>query len=164
MPDGKPMLEMNALAGNSGVKVVLRIPIKGTRNIGYIEYTRLYYNNRGADVQNNEGGMTEFKFTGFIMPLVKFNNEDDAIFNVSCIQSVTNRIDFQFFKGDERLQFKNRTCRNEDQQIMNKADNYLLKEPILTLFVFIIIMDMLAFSYLFLDNKEILSGLNLPLI
>lgn len=149
MPDGKPMLEMNALAGNSGVKVVLRIPIKGTRNIGYIEYTRLYYNNRGADIQNNEGGMTEFKFTGFIMPLVKFNNEDDAIFNVSCIQSVTNRIDFQFFKGDERLQFKNRTCRNEDQQIMNKADNYLLEET--------------NFDFIRVHNNHGYAGILLPI-
>ena len=127
MLDGKPMLEMNVLAGKSGVKVVLRIPIKGAHNINYIEYTRLYYNNRGADVQNNEGGITEFKFTGFIMPLIKFNNEHDAIFNISCIQSVTSKNEFQFFKGNEKLQLKNRTCRNEDQQIMNKSDNYLLE-------------------------------------
>lgn len=128
MMDGKPMLEMNALARKSGVKVTLRVPIKGAGNINYIEYVRLYYNNRGADLQNNEGGMTEFKFTGFIMPQVKFNNECDAIYNISCVQSVTGKNEFRFFKGNEKILTKSRTCRNEEQQIMVKADNYLLEE------------------------------------
>ncbi len=91
MKDGKSMLDMETLAGNSGVKVTLRIPIEGNNKIPYIEYTRLYYNNRAADIQFNEGGMTEFKFTGFIMPQIKFNNDLDAIYNISCMQSATGK-------------------------------------------------------------------------
>lgn len=128
MKDGKPMLEMDALAGNSGVKVTIRIPIKGSGNISYVEYVRLYYNNRAADITNNEGGMTELKFTGFVMPLVRFNNEADAIYNVSCVQSVSGKNEFVFYKGAERVLPKSRTCRNEDRQIMVKADNYVLEE------------------------------------
>ena len=128
MMDGKPMFEMQTLAGNSGVKVTLRVPIKGAGNIRYVEYIRLYYNNRCADVQNNEGGMTEFKFTGFIMPQVRFNNEQDAIYTVSCVQSATGRNEFRFFSDGEKILPKSCTCRNEDQQIMVKADNYLLEK------------------------------------
>lgn len=40
--------------------------------------------------------MTEFKFTGFIMPQVRFNNEQDAIYTVSCVQSATGRNEFRF--------------------------------------------------------------------
>ena len=125
MMDGKPMFEMQTLAGNSGVKVTLRVPIKGAGNIRYVEYIRRYYNNRCADVQNNEGGMTEFKFTGCIMPQVRFNNEQDAIYTVSCVQSATGRNEIPFISDGEKILPKSSTCRNEDQQIMVKADNYL---------------------------------------
>lgn len=128
MIDGKPMIEMDALAGNSGVKVTIRIPIKGAGNISYIEYVRLYYNNRGADIQNNEGGMAELKFTGFVMPQIKFNNDNDAVYNISCVQSATGKNEFVFYKGAEKVLVKSHTCRNEDQQIMVKADNYLLEK------------------------------------
>ena len=128
MIDGKPMLEMDALAGDSGVKITLRIPIKGSGKISYIEYMRLYYNKSGSDVQNNEGGMIEFKFTGFVMPQVKFNNDKDAIYNISCVQSATGKNEFVFYKGVKRILIKSRTCRNQEQQIMVKADNYLLEK------------------------------------
>lgn len=127
MKDGKSMVEMEVLAGNSGVKVILRIPIKGNNKISYIEYTRLYYNNRQADIQHNEGGMTEFKFTGFIMPQIKFNNDKDAVYNISCVQSATGKNKFTFYKGSERVIPKSITCRNEEQ-VMVKADNYLIEE------------------------------------
>lgn len=127
MVDGKPMLEMETLAGNSGVKIILRIPIKGNSRILYIEYVRLYYKDRAANIQNNEGGMTEFKFTGFVMPQVKFNNDRDAIYNISCVQSVKNRNEFVFFKGTDKILPISHTCRDEKSQI-KVADNYLLEK------------------------------------
>lgn len=127
MKDGKPMFEMNTLSGGS-IIVTLRVPISGANRINYIEYTRKYYNNRAADIQKNEGGMTEFKFTGFIMPLIKFENENDAIYNVSCIQAYTGKIEFQFYQNNKKIQIKNQSCRNNSNIIPNKADNYLIEE------------------------------------
>ena len=126
MDDGKPMFEMKLLSGES-VSVTMRIPIKGAGNVSYIEYTRLYYNNSSADVKNNAGNIAEMKFTGFIMPQVRFNNPEDAIYNISCIQASSSKIEFTFYKGTEKILPKASDCRNEDQQYLTKANNYLLK-------------------------------------
>lgn len=126
MVDGKPMFEMKLLAGGS-VSVTLRIPIKGAGNVSYIEYTRLYYNNSSADVKNNAGNIVEMKFTGFIMPQVRFNNPEDAIYNISCVQASSSKTEFIFYKGDEKILPNASDCRNEDQQYLTKANNYLVK-------------------------------------
>lgn len=125
MTDGRPMFEMKLLAGDS-VSVTLRVPIKGAGNISYIEYTRLYYNNNTADIDNNAGNIVEMKFTGFIMPQVRFNNTDDAVYNISCVQASSARNEFLFYNGDEKVLPKSKTCRNQDQQLLTKADNYLI--------------------------------------
>lgn len=127
MRDGRPMFEMKLLAGDS-VSVTLRVPIRGAGNISYIEYTRLYYNNNSADINNNAGNIVEMKFTGFIMPQVRFNNPNDAVYNISCVQASSARNEFLFYNGDEKVLPKSNTCRNQDQQLLTKADNYLLSE------------------------------------
>ncbi len=126
MQDGKPMIDMNLLSGES-VDVTLRIPIKGNANVTYIEYSRIYYNNSSTNIQNNEGNITELKFTGFIMPHVSFNNVADSLYNVSCIQAANAKIEFIFFIGAEKLNLPPKTCRNDNQVILTKADNYLVK-------------------------------------
>ena len=126
MSDGKPMVEMKLLAGDS-VNVILRIPIKGSANVSYIEYSRIYYNNNSADIQNNAGNVTELRFTGFIMPQVRFNNASDAIYNVSCIQAYNSKIEFVFYCNSDRLKIPPKTCRNIGQEL-NKADNYLIRD------------------------------------
>lgn len=126
MQDGKPMVEMKLLAGDS-VNITLRIPIKGAGNISYIEYSRIYYNNSSADIQNNAGNITELKFTGFIMPQVRFNSAADAIYNVSCIQASSAKIELTFYMDAEKISMPFKSCRNEDQEILIKAENYLVK-------------------------------------
>ncbi len=126
MPDGKPMVDMKLLAGDS-VNFTLRIPIKGTGNVSYVEYSRIYYNNNSIDIQNNSGNISELKFTGFIMPLVRFNNAADAIYNISCIQSSSAKIEFAFYSNAEKLCTTVKSLRNEDQEILFKAENYLIK-------------------------------------
>lgn len=125
MSDGKQMLEMKLLAGDS-IGVTLRVPIIGAGNVSYIEYTRLYYNNSSADIANNAGNISELKFTGFIMPQVRFFNPAEAVYNVSCIQATSERIGFAFYSDDVKLQSIGKTCRNEGQEL-TKADNYLIK-------------------------------------
>lgn len=126
MQDGKPMVEMKLLAGDS-VNITIRIPIKGAGNITYIEYSRIYYNNSSADIQNNAGNVTELRFTGFIMPQVRFNNAADAIYNVSCIQASSTKIELSFYADAEKIGMPFKSCRNEDQEILIKAENYLVK-------------------------------------
>lgn len=127
MSDGRHMFEMRLLAGDS-VQVTLRIPIKGAGNISYIEYTRLYVNNSSsADIARNEGNIVEMQFTGFIMPQIRFNNPDDAIYNISCVQPSVSRNDFIFYQDDVKILSNSITCRNQDQQILTKADNYQIK-------------------------------------
>ncbi|WP_286079353.1 hypothetical protein [Bacteroides caecimuris] len=126
MQDGKPMVEMKLLAGDS-VNITIRIPIKGAGNITYIEYSRIYYNNSSADIQNNAGNVTELRFTGFIMPQVRFNNAADAIYNVSCIQASSTKIELTFYADAEKIGMPFKSCRNEDQEILIKAENYLVK-------------------------------------
>lgn len=126
MPDGKPAFSLKALAGRSGVKATIRIPIKGTADIKYMEYTRLYYNDRSAEPEKNEGGVTELKFTGFIMPMVKFNNAQEAIYNVACVQAVSEKNEFTFYQGSEKLGTVKHSCRNDGQEEI-KSDNYLIE-------------------------------------
>lgn len=127
MKDGSPMFEMKILAGES-VSVTIRIPIRGAGNISYIEYNRLYYNNSSTDISSNAGSIVEMKFTGFIMPQVRFNNADDAVYNISCVQATSSRNEFHFYNDDEKLIPKSKTCRNNNQQIAKKADNYLVSK------------------------------------
>lgn len=127
MNDGRPMLQMETLGGDAGVKVTLRIPIKGNGRITYIEYERLYYSNRNAEIDKNEGGITELDFTGFIMPLVKFINEKDAIYNVSIVQSPAGKGSFAFFKNAKNILAKSHSSRFIEKQALAKSDNYLLE-------------------------------------
>ncbi len=126
MADGKPMVQMKLLAGES-VNVTLRIPIKGAGNVSYIEYSRIYYNNSSADIDNNAGNVTKFKFTGFIMPQVRFSNAADAIYNIACVQEAEAKTEMAFFVDANKLDIAIKSCRNEDQQEPKKADNYLIK-------------------------------------
>lgn len=125
MIDGSPMLEMKLLAGES-VSVTLRVPICGNGKISYIEYNRLYYSNNSADIENNAGSVLQMKFTGFIMPLVRFNKDQDAIYNISCVHDSSSKIGFDFYSEVGKIKPKSVTCRCQAQQNLIKADNYLI--------------------------------------
>lgn len=148
MSDGKPMLEMKLLAGDS-VSVNLRVPIKGNGNIRYVEFTRLYYNNSSADIEINAGNIAEMRFTGFIMPQVRFNDPHDAVYNVSCIQAGEGSVEFQFFLGDEKINPKSKNCRNDDREYTTRSDNYLVKDAL--------------FDYVQARNHHGYKGLLVPL-
>lgn len=126
LSNGKPMFEMQNVAGGS-VKVLLRIPIVGNPSVSYIEYSRLYYNGRGANIQQNEGGIIEFDFTGLIMPIVKFNNPVDAYYTVSCIRTYSKNFKFEFFNGVEKIVPTSVVCRNENIVDASKAETYTIE-------------------------------------
>ena len=128
MPDGKAALEMDVVAGGS-VNLTLRIPIVGNGQISYIEYQRLYYNNRqpSIDADNNDGGIVDLSFTGFVMPGVKFQQETDAYYTVSCVSSFSTQAKIDFYKKEKVLLDIPMDCRNQQQgAYAYKAETYTL--------------------------------------
>lgn len=130
MPDGKAAFEMNVVAGGS-INVTLRIPILGNSQICYIEYQRLYYIDRqpSIDANNNEGGMTDLEFTGFIMPGVRFQQESDAFYTISCVSPYLTQAKMQFYKDGEALRNIPMDCRNQQRGVSDyKAETYTISQ------------------------------------
>lgn len=148
LSDGRNMFEMEALAGGS-IKVTLRIPIKGNNKIKYIEYTRIYYKDRIADIDNNEGGMTEFSFTGLVMPLVRYVNNQDAYYTVACISTYSDKYEFSFYRDTNLVEVKSKDCRNLNIPEESKANVYTLEQQ--------------NFDYIQIKNKHGFSALIIPI-
>lgn len=150
MPDGKLAFEMEAIAGGS-VNVVIRIPIIGNRNINYIEYQRIYYAQRQADVSEtqNFGGMTTFDFTGLVMPAMKFQNEDDALYTVSCVSTFNSQFKFDFYREGEMIRGIPVDCRNKERGLFDfKAETYTIQNN--------------NFDFIRVSNRDGISNLIIP--
>lgn len=150
MPDGKPAFEMEAIAGGS-VNVVIRIPIIGNGNISYIEYQRIYYAQRQSDVSEtqNSGGMTSFDFTGLVMPCMKFQNEEDAIYTISCVSTFSNQFSFDFYREAEILRDVPVDCRNKERGLFDlKAETYTIQHS--------------NFDFIRVSNKSGVSNVIIP--
>ena len=130
MPDGKAAIEMDVVDGGS-VCLTLRIPIVGNSQIRYIEYQRLYYNDRQPSVNanNNEGGIIELNFSGFVMPGVKFQQDSDAYYTVSCVSSFSTQAKVYFYQDGNVLRDIPMDCRNQRQgEYAYKAETYTLEK------------------------------------
>ena len=150
MPDGKPAIEMESIAGGS-VNVVIRIPITGNGTISYIEYQRIYYAQRQADVSEtqNSGGMTTFDFTGLVMPSMKFQNEEDAIYTVSCVSTFSNQFQFEFYRESEIIRNIPVDCRNKEKGLFEfKAETYTIQNS--------------NFDFIRVSNKSGISNVIIP--
>lgn len=150
MPDGKLAFEMESVAGGS-VNVIIRIPITGNGNINYIEYQRIYYAQRQADVSEtqNSGGMTSFDFTGLVMPSMKFQNEEDAIYTVSCVSTFSNQFRFDFYRESEIIRDIPVDCRNQERGLFDfKAETYTIQNS--------------NFDFIRVSNKGGISNVIIP--
>lgn len=127
LSDGKNMFEMETVAGGS-VKAILRIPIKGNKQIKYIEYTRIYYKDRVADIDNNEGGMTEFDFTGIVMPLVKYVNDQNAFYTIACISDYSQKYGFNFYNNSKLIEPMSKNQRNASNSETLKSVIYTIEK------------------------------------
>ena len=68
---GKKVIEIQRLVGDTGVKVILRIPIK--KQDSYIQYDRIYYKGSKVDLTTNKGAVIEGKeFTIGQFPALKY--------------------------------------------------------------------------------------------
>lgn len=152
MPDGEKMFKMELIAGGS-VKAILRIPICGDDRVDYIEYSRVYYGgNRKANITDkvNEGAIVEFSFTGFIMPLIKFTNPEQAIYDIACVSGVSSKYEFTFYSQSNKVPFISKSCRNENKQGGNfKAETYHIEKS--------------NFDYIRVFDRNGYSGLIVPL-
>ena len=129
MADGAPMFEMERLAGGS-VRATLRIPVKSQSRNKYIEYSRNFYDENEANPQQNVGGMRTFDFAGFIMPLIRFNHENDAYYTVSCISTYSRSYTLKFFEDDQQLPDVIMDCRNQSRAANYKAENYTIEKRV----------------------------------
>lgn len=150
MPDGKPAFQMESVAGGS-VNVTLRIPIAGNHSIKYIEYQRMYYSQRQADISKtqNSGGMESFDFTGLVMPSMKFQNDDDALYTVSCVSTFSNQFHFDFYKEGIILRDIPVDCRNKEKGLYDyKAETYTIQKT--------------NFDFIQVTNKSGISNIIIP--
>lgn len=120
------MLEIRE-TGN-GVKVILRIPIIGDNRVRYVEYSRLYFGgNVQADPERNEGVILDFRFTGFIMPNIRFANPEEAIYRVSCISDFKLNYTLRFYEGSQPIEAEI-DCRNKDISDNLKPTTYSIEK------------------------------------
>lgn len=129
MPDGKPAFEMEVVAGGS-VYVTICIPIVGNGEISYIEYQRMYYAQRKADISEtqNSGGVINLDFTGLVMPSMRFQDDADAFYTVSCISTFSTQLRFDFFKGGDVIRGIPVDCRNKGRRLHDyKAETYTIE-------------------------------------
>lgn len=119
--DGRNMIEIKRLAGDTGVKVILRIPVKG----GHIKYERIYYKADKADIANNKGVIINRDFTLGQFPTIKYADDVKPYYRVSVLDRDTisnganNRYKLNFFdsanenvESDEVIQ-RNKTADGE---------------------------------------------------
>lgn len=92
--NGKKMIEVTRLAGDTGVKVILRIPVKA----GFIQYQRIYYKGDNYDRASNKGVIIEREFTLGLYPPIKYSEEVTPFYRVSVLDrdSVSTGIDNRY--------------------------------------------------------------------
>ena len=129
MNDGRKACQMDVLSGGS-IRVILRIPIGGNGSITYMEYARTYYSNNQPKISptHNEGGMTSFDFTGFVMPCKKFQTDKEAYYTIPCITPFSKQYRLEFYKCDGRISNIPSDCRYTIQDgFGSKAETYTLQ-------------------------------------
>jgi hypothetical protein len=121
--NGQNMVDMEVLV--KGVRITLRIPIKGNALINYIEYSKIYYESN-ANFEKNEGTIVEFEFDALLLPNIRFQDESDAMYRVSTIYTIESKItcNLKFYKGAEELFGLVKRCRNTDGAYPYKIETY----------------------------------------
>ena len=78
--DNKNMIEIIRLVGD-GVKVILRIPVKG----GHIKYERIYYKADKADIANNKGVIINRELTLGQFPAIKYSQDVTPYYRITIL-------------------------------------------------------------------------------
>ena len=117
----------------SGIKVILRIPIQK----GFIEYSRVYFEEMLPNLESNDGGLVETKMGMGIMPLVRFPQNVKKHYRIAMFDKGKSTTTLAFFEGTEAVGFKNtvraekdlagRGCSHEAYVVENNFDRILVK-------------------------------------
>lgn len=117
----------------SGIKVVLRIPIKK----GYIEYSRIYFEGVAPNIESNDGGLIETKMGLGIMPLIRFPKDVRKHYRIAMFDKGKSNISLAFYGETEAVESKRtvraekdlsrRGCSHEAYIVENNFDRILVK-------------------------------------
>lgn len=109
--NSKKMLEFEKLSGAS-IKVTLRIPIKGSRNV---EYERIYTNGLQADKNRNKGCLMIQDFAMGVFPAIKFKESKDAFYRLLLIRNSEqcNDLDLTCYNSGVSLNISSPVVRND---------------------------------------------------
>jgi hypothetical protein len=95
----------------SGIKAILRIPIANKR---YIEYSRIYFDDRQPDIEkNNDGAMIEKKFGLGILPLISFPEKAKKHYHIALFDRGPKDVSLTCYTGKKPL--------NEEAHIVREA-------------------------------------------
>lgn len=103
--DNKDMIEIKRLAGDTGVKVILRIPVKG----GHIKYERIYYKADKADIANNKGVIISRELTLGQFPAIKYSQGLTPYYRITVLDrdalgvNQNNHYVLSFFDGKNNI-------------------------------------------------------------
>lgn len=103
--NNKDMIEIKRLAGDTGVKVILRIPVKG----GHIKYERIYYKADKADIANNKGIIISRELTLGQFPAIKYSQGLAPYYRITVLDrdalgvNQNNHYVLSFFDGKNNI-------------------------------------------------------------
>ena len=127
----KPMFEFVENAG--GIKVILRIPIQK----GYIEYSRIYFEEMSPNLKENNGGMIETKIGLGIMPLVRFPQNVEKHYRIAMFDKGRNDALLSFYEKSNDVQayrvvrakkdLAGRGCSHEAYSVEGNFDRILVR-------------------------------------
>lgn len=125
LPNGTHMIEMHSVG--TGVKVIIRIPVKGNGNVKYIEYSRIYYApGTETTLAKNEGVIAEVDFTGYVMPARVFAQESEACYSIGLVSTYNHNYAFTFQKDAQSFNMGSE-CRNNMAPQTVKTVSYTLE-------------------------------------
>lgn len=131
--DRKKMIELETKP-SGGVRVTLRIPIRGNETVKAMVYSRTYYDNDQHDIKpvrdKNMGAVREFDFAGLVMPNYKFAHDEDAHYTLSCISMKSYDFYYHVYKGSEEIVNVTSAIRNPCDFTSDpyKAKNYSVEK------------------------------------
>jgi hypothetical protein len=124
LEDVKTMIELESNAG--GVRITLRIPIKGKR---YIEYKRNYFedNNPEVDATHNDGAIQEDDFVFALYPNIRFTNNNDAFYRFGLISDFQNSKKYDVYFYSKGLIESKLVVRNENNNNYKLCKNFVIE-------------------------------------
>lgn len=106
--NGKKMFEFVDNVG--GVKVILRIPIQK----GFVEYSRVYWEGRNADVEANDGGLVDAQFGLGIMPMIRFPENVAKHYRIAFFDKSKEDVSLEFKEGNLLINSDRAVRRSKD--------------------------------------------------